>query len=176
MIRTSLVFIGLASALAISACSKKEEPTGPVKRLAGSWKTDISISKLEAPGAPPEAKTQMEGMMKAMSAIEVCLTPAQAAKEESIESLMKGQSQQDCTFAKKEISGAAINVEGVCKQGGQDVNMKITGTRDPKKTDAVVQISGKTPQGAVAMDMRAVSTWTGECKPGQMTTDGKPQA
>ncbi len=168
--------------LALSACGKSGTATPGkdevVKREAGSWKSDISIAKFEVPGAPPEMKKMMEGMMQAASAVELCLTPEQAAKEDMAGAMAKNNGAKDCTFAKKEITGGKIAIDAVCKdQQGQSVNMKMTGTTDPKKTQALVAVSGKTPTGAdMNMEMNMTSTWTGACKPGQMTIDGSKNA
>jgi Protein of unknown function (DUF3617) len=162
----------VAVGLSLSGCGSKEAASGVVKRDAGSWKSEISINKFELPGAPPEAKQMMEGMMKMASAVEVCLTPEQAAKDDIATDMANGQAAKDCQFSKKNVSGGTIDVEGICKNGrGETVNMKIAGTVESKKTDALISVSGKSPMGAgqMNMEMKVVSTWTGACKPGQPT-------
>jgi Protein of unknown function (DUF3617) len=173
--------IGLG--LALSGCGGGDKSvaasSGPVKRAAGSWKNEMSITKFEVPGAPPEAKQMMEGMMKMASAIEVCLTPEQAAKDDVAAEMAKGGAAKDCQFSKKEVSGGVINVEGVCKDpSGQQVNLKVAGTAEPKKTDASIVVSGNDAKlgGAMNMEMKVSSSWTGPCKPGQLTMDGTKSA
>ncbi len=157
-------------ALALTGCSKSESGgNAPVKREAGSWKNKITIDKFDLPGAPPEAKTMMEGMMQAASAVELCLSPEAAAKEDLAAEMSKGQAGKDCTFSKKDVNGGTIAVEGVCKDAmGQQVQLSLTGNAEPKKTDMVINIKGKGPGGQdMTMAMHAVSEWTGACKPGQ---------
>lgn len=161
-------------ALALAGCSKSETGGGsdgkPVKREAGSWKNSITIDKFDMPGAPPEAKTMMQGMMQAASAVELCLSPEAAAKEDLAAAMAKGQSGKDCTYSKKDVTGGDIAVEGTCKDStGQEVNLSITGKAEPKKTDMLINVKGKAPNGQnMDMTMHAVSEWTGACKPGQM--------
>ncbi len=173
----TLIVSTLALGLALGGCGGKTETTasGSVKREAGSWKTEITVIKFDVPGAPPEAKTMMEGMMKMASAVEVCLTPEQASKEDMASNLAEAQSAKNCQFSKKNVTGGTIDVEGVCQGNrGQSVNMKIAGTIESKKTDAVMSVSGKSPlgEGQMNMEMKVVSSWTGACKPGQATKDG----
>ncbi len=179
--RTALI-TPLILGLALSACGKSETAVvgkdGVVKREAGSWKSDISIAKFEVPGAPPEMKQMMEGMMKSASAVELCLTADQAAKEDMAGAMAKNNGAKDCTFSKKEITGGKIAIDAVCKDArGQSVNMKMAGTTEPKKTQALVTVAGKAPTGGdMTMEMNMTSTWTGACKPGQITIDGTKNA
>jgi Protein of unknown function (DUF3617) len=165
--------------LSLTACGKSDTAASAkkgevVKRDAGSWKSDITIGKFEVPGAPPEMKKMMEGMMKQASAIELCLTPDQAAKEDMAGAMAKNNGAKDCTFAKKEITGGTIAIDAVCKDPqGQSVNLKMAGTNEAKKTQALVTVGGKTPTGAnMTMEMNMSSVWTGACKAGQTTIDG----
>jgi hypothetical protein len=168
--------------LALSGCGKADEKTAEkkvssetIKREAGSWKNDITIAKFEMPGAPPETKTMMEGLFQAASGMEVCLTPEQVAKEDMATELAKGGAAKDCTFSKKEVTGGVINIIGVCKDGsGESVDMTITGTAAPANTQANILVSGKTPtKQTFTMGINVASKRTGDCKPGQITADGK---
>jgi hypothetical protein len=162
----------LTLGLALAGCGSGGGGTvasGPVKREAGSWKTDVKLVKLEMPGITPAMKDGMSKMMAGASGQEVCLTPEQAAKEDIANELSKGGSSNgtNCTFSKKDVTGGKINVAGTCKNaGGQTVNLMMTGTMEPKKTDVMMTTTGAAPGGTGNMEMvmQIASTHVGPCK------------
>ncbi len=178
MSRALLIIVALASAGVVASTGFSQDlpdTTEPVTRLPGSWKTDVTFKSLEIPGAPPEMKSILETMMKVAQADEICYTPEQAAKAENFSNFMKTASDDEsCTYSRQEFKGKNIDIEGVCKQGDDVTNVKVAGTQDPKQIDVLISTNGTTPKGPSRMEMNIVSTWTGECKPGQKTADDKP--
>jgi Protein of unknown function (DUF3617) len=138
--------------------------SGPVKREAGNWKTDIKIVKIAAPGMPAGMEAQMQKSMP--QGTEMCLTKEQADKEDLAQEMSKSGNTGDCTFSKKELNGGNMNVEGSCKTPQGQMNIAMTGMIEPKKTDITMNIKGKSPtgNGDMEMVMQMTSTNIGPCK------------
>ncbi len=172
----TLKFIGTAVlALSLAACSggKKDgeeaaAASGPVKREAGNWKTDIKLVKLDVPGMNDQMKDGMSKMLEGASGMDMCLSEEQAAKEDIAADMSKNASSgADCTFSKKEINGGKIDVAGTCKTPqGQNLEMAMTGTLEAKKVDMTITTKGPMPAGAGNMEMvmQMTSNNTGACK------------
>lgn len=174
-LRTSAALLALPL-LALAACS----PSGPIKRQPGSWSQKVEILKLEGKGATPETKTQMQKMFDSMAAMSVCLTPAAAAKEDFSKAMEQMASRgQNCTFDKKDVNGAAVNVSATCKQPtGGSVKMTINGSNAPTAQSLTMQTEGYDAAGAKQglMQMKITSTRSGDCKPGDITPPDAPAA
>lgn len=164
----------VGAALALGGCGKSEKAEGgadtaaassaPVKREAGSWKTEIKLVKFDMPGVPDNVKDQMSKQFAAAGATEQCLTQEQADKEDVAGSMSKGFGNA-CTWTKNQIGGGKIDVAGTCDQGGQKVELAMSGTLGAKKTDVLVSSKGKSPMGGdMEMQMQVTSTNTGPCK------------
>ena len=167
------------AALGLSACSSGDGEKGGaaaemVKREAGSWKNSITLDEFDVPGAPPEMKGMMQGMMSSAAAQEVCLTEEQAKKEDIAEELAKSQQAKQCEFTKRNVGGSAIDVAATCKgDGGDPMMMTMTGTAGATSTKVKMTMKGKGPTGgAMSMGLTMASTRTGPCKKGQKTMDG----
>jgi hypothetical protein len=160
--------------LALAGCSKsetKEEATkaeaAALKREPGLWKSNLALTKVEMPGAPAGMEDQLKQMASKVQSVETCLTPEDAAKEDLAEKLAKPPGEAgDCVFSKKDVSGGNLNVVMECKnpQGGEPMKVTMTGTASSKKTDVVLNVSGKDGAQALNMEMHATNEWTGPCK------------
>src|SRR3546814_13462087 len=89
----------LGVALALAGCGKSDDAgkadgtatadagatagpaTGPIKREAGNWKTEVKLVKFDMPGAPAAMKDQLAQQLASAGATETCLTQEQAAQE-----------------------------------------------------------------------------------------------
>lgn len=164
------VFAMLVAGVALAGCSKGDggssASSGPIKREAGNWKTTLEVVKFDIPGAPPEMVDGMKKMMSAASGQESCVTPEQVAKEDLAKELASGKNTpDDCKFEKRSLDGGKLDVAMACTRQGQTMNVKMTGTVEPKKTDVTIVTTGSAPTGGTMnMEMRAVSEWTGACK------------
>jgi hypothetical protein len=172
--RIKMMAAAAVIALAATGCGKSDSgsgaaASGPVKREAGNWKTDIELVKFEMPGMPAEMKDGMAKMMEGASGMDTCVTAEQAAKEDLAKELAKGPGAQgECTWSKQNVSGGTIDIAGTCKANGQNVELAMVGTMASKKTDVTITTKGDVPggQGKMEMVMKMVSTHTGECKAG----------
>ena len=164
-----LTVAAIGALITVSGCGKSENAaaSGPVKREAGNWKTDVKLVKFEVPGMPAEMKDGMAKMMEGASGAEQCFTQEQVDKEDIAAELAKGPGNGgECKWSKKDVSGGKIDVAGTCKANGQTVEMAMAGTMEAKKTDVTITTKGKSPagQGEMEMVLQMTSTHTGPCK------------
>jgi hypothetical protein len=171
----SIALVMLTTGLALSGCGGSEKASeaaasGPVKREAGSWKTDLKLVKMDIPGMPPKMADGMKAMLEGASGAETCLTPEQAAKEDISKQMAdQGSSGAKCEFSKNTLVGSKLDVVGKCTDPqGRAMDMAMTGTIAPKKTDVTMDITGPMPTGAGKMNMvmQVTSTHVGACKAG----------
>ena len=87
-----LTVAAIGALIAVSGCGKSENAaaSGPVKREAGNWKTDVKLVKFEVPGMPAEMKDGMAKMMEGASGMDQCFTQEQVDKEDIASELAKG--------------------------------------------------------------------------------------
>lgn len=162
-----LTVAAIGALMAVSGCGKSETAaSGPVKREAGNWKTDVKLVKFEVPGMPAEMKDTMAKAMEGASGMEQCFTKEQVEKEDIAAELAKGPGNGgECTWSKKDIAGGKIDIAGTCKANGQTVDMTMAGTMEAKKTDVTITTKGKVPTGGdMEMVMQMTSSHTGPCK------------
>jgi outer membrane murein-binding lipoprotein Lpp len=153
----ALVFSALVASLALAGCGK----SGPPKREAGNWKTEMKLVSLDMPGM--DAKMKEMAMAQTLPAQTECLSKEAAAKEDPVAEMSKGAG--ECTFTKKNVS-STVDVAGTCKgPDGKAISMKMTGTFDSKKIDLDVESSGPSPMGNGEMKskMKITGTHTGAC-------------
>ena len=171
----------LGVALAVAGCGKSDDAgkagdtadagktesaaaTGPIKREAGNWKTDVKLVKFDMPGAPAALKDQMAKQFASASGTEQCLTPEQAEQEDVAGAMSKGFGDA-CTWSKNEIGGGKMDVAGTCTANGQKVDLAMTGTLEEKKTDVLITTKGPAPTGGqMEMQMQVTSANVGPCK------------
>lgn len=155
----------LGAVLAVTGCSKGASSDGPVKREAGSWKTDIKLVKFEVPGMPDEMKAGMKQMMEGASGMEQCFTQEMVDKEDIAGDLAKSAGGGGCKWSKQDVSGGKIDIAGTCQANGQSIDMKMVGTQEAKKQTVNMTMNGKIPTGGeMQMVMDVTSTHVGPCK------------
>ncbi|HWW58249.1 MAG TPA: DUF3617 domain-containing protein [Sphingopyxis sp.] len=161
-----LTVAAIGALIAVSGCGKSgENAGGTAKREAGNWKTNVKLVKFEVPGMPAEMKDSMAKAMESASGMDQCFTQEQVDKEDIAAELAKGPNGGECKWSKKDVAGGKIDVAGTCTQGGQTVDMAMTGTMEAKKTDVTITTKGKVPTGGdMEMVMQMTSTHTGPCK------------
>lgn len=167
--KTMITIAALGVALAVSGCGKSENASGPVKREAGNWKTDVKLVKFDVPGMPEEMKAGMKQMVEGASGMDQCFTQEQVDKEDIAAELSKGPGNGgECTWSKKDVAGGKIDVAGTCTANGQKVDMAMAGTMEAKKTDVTITTKGALPNGGGNMEMvmQMTSVHTGPCPAG----------
>ncbi len=153
----AMVLTALVSSLALAGCGT----SGPPKREAGNWKTEMKLVSLDMPGMPPAMRDA--ALAQALPAQTECLSKEAAAKEDPVTEMTKGAG--TCTFTKKNVS-STVDVAGTCKgPDGKDISMVMTGTFSSKSINLDVESSGPAPTGTGTMKskMKITGTHTGAC-------------
>lgn len=156
-----LMMTGVAGALLLAGCTDAASS----KREAGNWVNEVELVKLDVPGMPPEMKEGMTQMMAAATNTNFCLTPEEAAKSD-LESLLESSAGPagECTWTKKDVNGANVDVVGSCVQNGQKADLAMKGTLESKRSDMTITTKAQMPDGKqMEMVMRVKSKHTGAC-------------
>lgn len=162
--RNPIIFAAAASLALLTGCTD----AATSKREAGNWVNEVDLIKFEVPGMPPEMKESMTQMMASAGNNNFCLTAEEAAKSD-LESLLdsSGGNAGECTWTKKEVKGANVDVVGSCAQNGQKADLAMTGTLESKRSDITITTKAKLPDGnEMEMVMRVKSKHTGACQAG----------
>lgn len=162
-----LIITGVAGALLLAGCTDAASS----KREAGNWVNEVELIKLDVPGMPPEMKDGMTQMMASAANTNFCLTPEEAAKSD-LDSLLdsSGGGGGQCTWTKKDVNGANVDVVGSCLQNGQKADLAMKGTLESKRSDITITTKAQLPDGKqMEMVMRVKSKHTGAC-----TAESKP--
>lgn len=159
--RNPIIFTAAASLALLTGCTD----AATSKREAGNWVNEVDLVKFDVPGMPAEMKESMTQMMASAGNNNFCLTEEEAAKSD-LESLLdsSGGSAGECTWTKKEVTGAKVDVVGSCVQGGQKADLAMEGTLESKRSDIMITTKAQLPDGnQMEMVMRVKSKHTGPC-------------
>lgn len=161
--RKAMFLAGAALAVTLAGCSSSD--AGSTKREAGNWANEVEIVKLEMPGMPPEVQQSMKAMMASSGAVNYCLTPEEAKKDDLDSLLAEGPGNGgECKWTKKNINGKNVDVAGTCTQNGQSAELAMTGTIESKQSDMTITTKAQAPNGQpMEMVMRVKSKRTGAC-------------
>jgi hypothetical protein len=167
---TKTILLAGAAAVLLTGCNMfKAGP--PPKRQPGSWSQKIELKKFEGKDAD-KARAGLEQALAMANAMSVCITPEVSEKEDAMKNFEKiGGPGATCTFAKKSVTSAGIDVDGVCKMpSGKSTKVTVSGTLSPTSQDMTMTIEGLETTGAREglMEMHTVWTRNGECKPTDM--------
>lgn len=168
----------LASAFALAACSESTvdadadgdgnvtaaevgQVVSDLRPEPGKYSVTMELVKMDIPGAPPEMANAMGSMMN--NTFEYCLTPEEANKGFE-ESLREGQD-ESCSIDKFELTGNDVDMAMSCATPGDgNMNLTMTGTVSPTRTDIAVKTNGTLPQvGEANVEMNMVQERLGEC-------------
>jgi hypothetical protein len=179
MIRTKLTAAAvLASTFALAACGggtvdADSDGDGTVTAAEvgavvsdmrpepGKYSVKMNLVKADIPGAPQQMLDAMGAMMN--NTFEYCLTPEEAEKGFE-ESLREGQD-ESCTIQKFELTGNNVDMAMSCSGEQQgDLQMAMTGTVGPTRSDISVVTTGTLPQfGEANMEMSMLQERLGDC-------------
>lgn len=176
--RRSIVCLG---ALALAACNSAddgpktaeqaaEEMGEAPKMRAGLWTTTVEVTRFDMPGAPPEAKNMMQGMMGQGQSSEQCVSAEEANRDPR--EFLKESQQGNCTFGKFSVAGGAVDAQMTCKpEQGAEANVTMKGQIAPERVtmaieSAVTGAAAPGQPGNMTMAMTMTSVRTGDCPAG----------
>lgn len=153
----------LLPALALlSACG-----TTDGELTAGMWKSTMTMSKFDIPGAPPAVAQQAKAMLGKPQSTEACMSAAQA--KAGVRDFSSSMQKGDCKMEDFTQGGGKMSGNMVCtgSSGFGAPKMKMEGTYAPEKV--AMTLSGEVsdsrlPGGKASIEMTILSERAGDCK------------
>ena len=177
----SIIVVSAALGLTLSACSDSSAPetvedmadaaASMEKPEPGQYETTTELIEFEVPGMGEQEAQMVRGMMEASmtQTTSYCLTPEEAEKgfEEAIREMQSGDTKEQCSFERFDVSGNTVDSQMKCDDGAGNVgNIAMTGTVSPTSSDMTMefdQTSADSPGGAMKMKLNMKSKRTGDC-------------
>jgi hypothetical protein len=174
--RPTSLFLLAAPAFVLASCGGA--PSGPQskeqvatemakaeKLKPGKYETVVTVSKIDLPGMPPQAKEQMQAMMGKPTKSEHCLTPEKA--DQGVKEML-GKMNGDCTYSNFDVSGSAVTGTMACKApaGGATMNASFEGVQTAESSRINIKTEVSQPGGPGKMTMEAAMEMkrVGDCK------------
>lgn len=146
----------------LAACGTTDGELTP-----GNWKSTMTMTKFEIPGAPPEVAARAKAMLGQSQSTDSCMSAAQAklGVRDMSSSMQKG----DCKMEDFTQGGGKMAGTMVCTgtTGFGAPKMAMTGTYTAEKVDMTLsgEVSdSKLPGGKANLEMTISSARTGDCK------------
>lgn len=154
--------IALLPALALlSACGKSDG-----ELVAGNWKTTMSMTKFEIPGAPPAVAEQTKAMLGKPQSTEACMGAAQA--KAGIRDFSSSMQQGDCKMEDFTQGGGKMSGKMLCSNSSMGATtMQMNGSYSGEKVEMTLAgdvNDSKLPGGKASLEMTIKSERTGDCK------------
>ena len=145
----------------IGAAAKSGQFVSP-----GRWEGNVTIAKVDVPGAPPAMAERMRTAMAKPYGFVSCLTPEEAKQPKG--SFFGGDSDKDCRYDHFTMAGGAIDAKMTCSAGGMNRTMVMKGRYSPDAYSMDATSSGEgtagQPMSAMTMTMAMQAKRTGACK------------
>ena len=167
------LFAVAGAAFAVAGCSDKKAPAPgtsegaatdvaatDIKPRAGRWETKLALTSLEVPGMPANAKDAMTQQMSKASTVISCLTPEQAARNDS---KFFGPRNGNCDYQNVSVANGKVQGKMTCTQNGMKQTVDMRGTYGADAYDMALDTKGDMGGQTITMAMRVTGTRTGEC-------------
>ena len=171
----------LALALALSACSgREEEDAGSGETISseevaerardvvrpepGLYRATVEMLEVDVPGAPAGAADMLKGMMGgANTTTEYCLTAEEV--ERGYEEMVRNSQEGDCTFERFDAAGGKIDAVMTCKAtDGNTTRMTMQGTGGRTSSEMTMSMQSEMAgMGTANFKMKATHERIGEC-------------
>lgn len=145
----------------LSACSQADG-----ELTEGNWKSTMTMTKFDIPGAPAEVTQQAKAMLGQEQSSEACMTAAMA--KAGVRDFSSAMQQGDCKMEDFKQGDGKMSGTLVCtgETGFGAPEMAMEGTYTPEKV--TMTLSGevkdsKIPGGKASIAMTINSERTGEC-------------
>jgi hypothetical protein len=147
----------------------KQEATQLERPKPGLYKQQMTISKFEIPGAPPEMAAQLQAAMTKAQEHSFCMTKEMSDKgfQDMFDKVGK---QGECTYDRFDVSGGKIDAALKCQNATEGTGLiTIAGTVGEEGSDVTVSVDqqgGKPPMDNTKIAMHVVSQRVGDCPAG----------
>jgi outer membrane murein-binding lipoprotein Lpp len=168
--------IALAS-LALAGCNQADKGPKTMEQAQqeaakldrpqpGQYSQTMKITKLEIPGAPPEAVAQMKAAMGAQQDTSFCLTKEMSDK--GFEEMFREVGRDgECKYERFNVSGGKLDALLQCESKTEGKGtITMAGTVTSQGSDVTVEIdtvNPASPMGSSTIGMNMVSKRIGDC-------------
>lgn len=154
--------VGAEGAAAPSSAEVARRAQDMVRPEPGQYRATMELLEADFPGAPPQVAEMMRQSRSAGQSHEYCLTPEDVEKGFS-ESVRRSQT-GDCAYERFDVSRGKFDAAMICKEGGQEVRIAISGTGDETSSDMTMAMEMDMPGiGKGTMRMRSRNERIGPC-------------
>jgi Protein of unknown function (DUF3617) len=155
------MFAALPMLALLAACGAAD---GELKE--GNWKTTMTMTKFDIPGAPPAVAEQAKAMLGKGQTTEACMSAAQAKL--GVRDVTSSMQQGDCKMGDFTQGGGKMGGTMVCSGGPMGkTSMKMDGTYSPETIGMTMSgevADDKLPGGKANIELTFKSERIGECK------------
>lgn len=131
----------------------------------GRWEGAVTISEMDIPGLPPEAREQMKTQMGRENSFVSCVTEEDVKAKRAF---FTGDSRdKSCTYDHFTMAGGKIDAAMKCDRGGDGAMlMTMNGRYSPQSYDMTITSKGQGegPMDKMSMTMSVNAKRVGACK------------
>lgn len=153
--------ITLPALALLAACGSADGELKP-----GNWKSTMTITKFEIPGAPAAVAQQASAMIGKPQSTEACMSPAQA--KAGVRDFSSAMQKGACKMEDFKQGGGKMSGKMVCTGGGFGApTMKMDGSYTKEKVSMALAgevTEAKIPGGKANIEMSLTSERIGDCK------------
>src|SRR5689334_8274435 len=112
--KQSILLTASVAAILVTACNRGG---GPEHIQAGQWEMKAKLTRIDAPGAPPQALAPMQAQLNREQTNRTCITADQAANppRQFREMMTRGQPGAACTTDEDTFANGVIRVRVSCR-------------------------------------------------------------
>ena len=145
----------------LSACGQADG-----ELLPGNWKSTMSMTKFEIPGAPIAMAQNAKAMLGKGQSIDSCITPEMA--KAGVKEMSSSMQQGDCKMEDFKQGGGKMSGTMKCTSSAMGATqMKMDGSYTPDKVNMTLSgelADAKLPGGKATIEMTVKSQRIGDCK------------
>jgi hypothetical protein len=148
---------GLSAEEMAEAASEIERPE------PGLYRSVMSVTEIDLPGAPPEALGVMQQMVGQQTPQEFCLTEEDARR--GFEEMVRNAQGNECTYERFDVDDGEISARAVCSgDDGGSSTITLSGTGGRTASDMTMRMDGQVQGlGEGSMTFRVRSERIGDC-------------
>lgn len=154
-------FMVLPALALLSACGQADGELSP-----GNWKSTMSMTKFEIPGAPIAMAQNAKAMLGKGQSIDSCITPEMA--KAGVKEMSSSMQQGDCKMEDFKQGGGKMSGTMQCTSGAIGAtSMMMEGSYSSEKVNMTLSgelADAKLPGGKASIEMAINSERTGDCK------------
>jgi len=154
--------LGLAAALTLPNALSAQVEAPEMRPETGKYSADITVQKVDIPGAPP----QMAGMMTKMMSRQTTYCLTEEDVEEGYRAITRRSQRdggEDCTYDRFSMEDGELDAQMTCRVDGRTMTMVMQRTGTPTSSDITMTMNGNMGMGPGSIQMRVLHKRLGPC-------------